>query len=231
MQELNIALGIANLNEYLKSNKIEFEQHSDFTRFEKIASKVRTEPVSGEFSKEKFDLHNENAFWTVGKHQGKPISIHATRYENIGRRNLAEHLQSQQQRVYERPHKIGTKHCPLLYQISGHVCYSGEFQISKEFTVNGYSGVLIMSNFLLTLSKWPHVEWIWGLMNQKLVRAGMASRMGFTHCVPRGVEWKQPPKGVASEDWLVAVSADEVHHWAEIIARYGHEPLLHRQTS
>lgn len=231
MFELTLSRAICQLDDALKQEGVILEQRHDFSNFEQTALKVRGKPVSGEFSKFMFDLHEENAFWTVGSSEGRAISVLATRYENLGRRSLADHLPRQQPRIYPKPNVFSDADCPLLKRMNGELCYAGEFALVKGFEDNGLSSLLVMAHFLLTLQRWPGMNWVWGLMNENLAKCGMAARMGFTHAVPNGVNWEVNPSGVDCTDWLVATPREDLWHWAGIIAERGPGSLLRKQKA
>lgn len=230
MSELEIITAAAIIERILQKNSISVEQHYDFTKFRKIHRKIRKTSISGQFKKSKFDLYEENAFWLKFKHDNKCIAVLASRYEQLGERNLSEHLTGQHSRIYPKPNAVGKHHSRSTFKISGNVVYSGEFVLKEEFCGAGLTSQMVFFNFLLAYLKW-RPNWFYGLMSNQLVMRGFAAQIGYTVTEPRGTDWSVPPNGVSTHDWLVAMCDKDLKDKAKIIADFGLTPFqLARKT-
>ncbi len=224
MSELVIIKAAAAIERVLNQQNIIVEQYYDFSCFKKVHQKIRKSSVSGQFKRKNFDLYQENAFWLKFTHQGKCIAVLASRFEQLGKRNLAEHLKDQHKRIYPKPNKIGTRHSKSTYTISGGVVYSGEFVLKAKFCGNGLTSHMVFYNFLLAYLKWQP-DWFYGLMSNQLVMRGFAAQIGYTVTEPRGTDWEIPPPGISTHDWLVAMCDDDIKDKAKIIVDCGLEPF------
>ena len=231
MNEQNLVRALSLIEEYLVDQGFRISQHNDFRDFEAIGNKARGKKVSGQFQQKKFDYMPESAFWLQFKDKNDTVAVMAVRLDRIKGLSLGDFWgreggNGQQSWVYPKPNKIGPNHAPLAYRITGNVVYGGEFTIPKKYRENGYAGIMIFYGLLLSFVRWRELDWVYGLMSEKLAMKGFDHRMGFLWSEPRGTEWVIEPEGISTRDWLCATNADGMRRWADLIVTEGLGVLL-----
>ena len=236
MNEQNVVRALCLIEDFLNSRGISIIQHNDFADFDTLGNKVRGRKVSGQFRQAKFDYYPENAYWLEFRDAKKCISVMAVRLDRIKGISLGEFWgtssgKGQQSRVYPKPNTIGNSHAPLASQITGNVVYGGEFTIPEQYQKKGLGGTMIFYGLLLSIVRWREIDWIYGLMSEKLAMRGFDHRMGFLWSEPRGTDWIVEPEGISTRDWLCATNAAGWRRWADLIVSEGVEVLLPRKKA
>ncbi len=189
---------IANSTNVLARAGIELSIGHDFESYRSILADARPDHILGApFDPSIHELNPDNAFWIIGRNvKGDIMHTQAMRMLDLGGKNLAEYLRHgfrdfppsgvdlDLPRSRYRPG-------PGAGQISGEVCYHGEFWIGatpREFRGAGLSSVLGRHAFWQAVQRW-NPDNVFAFMQKAVVYKGFAARHGYMHTEPGSLRW------------------------------------------
>ena len=166
-----------------------------------------------------------NGFWVCGfDDAGELVHTQAVRQMDLGQTTLSQHLRDHRHK-YITPNSTPDvdrtfySDLPILNQISGSVCYHGEFWLrgGKEGLRNqGFTALLSRIVFELTLKLWSP-DYVFGLVPMPLALKGIPVRYGYSHC--ESGAWIGPDNELTSEETLVWMSRNDIHQFLESAPR------------
>jgi hypothetical protein len=219
---LDVSAAIALLQSRIEKAGLSLKESADFSLFEKTVRGTEDKYLMEDFSPRFFDLHGATAFWVaaVNSH-GNVVSVQAAKVEDLKDRNLAEHWQQQQRRIFVDPDpqvRFGTEHAHDAYFMRGRIVYHGNLWLRRDIRGQGLAEPLTQLGFLLSLLKWTP-DYLYGLMAAKSAEKGFGIRVGYRRFVPRGTHWEIAPGHIRPDDWLVYATRSDLHGLVKLILR------------
>ncbi len=226
---------IAQILDEIESTGMRLELGGDFTRYRNVR-KAQTDR-NGPFPM--FDVSNSfvdesNAFWVLG-YDDKDELIHtqAVRALDLSNTTLAQHLdvhRHKYQTPSSTPHPDQTYFSRLaaLNQISGHVCFHGEFWVRSD-KASAQSHVLtsLMSRIAFEIA---HRTWnpdfMFGFVPMQLAMKGIPFQYGYSRCEPGA--WIGPNQETTAEESLVWMPKAELEQYLATMPQSlpEHEPEM-----
>ncbi len=194
------------------------------TRFESAEARARamgkksiTPMLSCEFN----DLSRDDAFWLFLQEDGLDIGCVAARRDSLLSENLSEYWERTNKRYYGASGSMATYAHALtaVSEIKGSVVYVGEFFIRGD--ARGSRNQLTLFTHLLfsyCAMKWQP-DWIYAFVRRNDIRRGYGGEYGFNRQIPGAQIWPSPPPGRQSDEYLVAVTREELFHMAEVYCK------------
>ncbi len=190
---------------------ISIEMSSDFVQLQKLVENLDgREPLSPIFDWRKSDISGDNGFWVQGLNDaGDCVLLTAARIDDLGNKNLAQHIAENRDLIHTPYFKADTKNssfdeCYYLEGISGRVVYSGETWVTPSGPYRGgdLASVCLGYAFGLSLLRW-RPDYMYGTATHALMVRGIAAKYGFYHSHPRGVRWKRADGDGVVDEWVV----------------------------
>jgi hypothetical protein len=194
----------------------DFEEYLDITS--RIPGKSATYP---NFRPECSNLGGGRAFWIIGRDKSGGLAhVQALRIDDLGKGNLAEHLESLRAcyadpKLQAGPGSTCKCYAPAARGISRKVVYHGDLWLRKDFRGLSMPGTLARIAFGLAWAKWAP-DFIYALVPDWLVKKGIVEQYGYAHRELHGSILNLPEEGVEDDDWLIWLTRDEV---ARLISR------------
>jgi hypothetical protein len=162
-----------------------------------------------------------NAFWVCGfNSDDELVHTQAIRLLDLSGVTLEQHLNTHRHKYITPnstpdPDRTSYSRALALKNISGKVCYHGEFWIcggDGGHRNQGFTALLSRVVFEMALKIW-RPDYVFGFVPAPLALKGIPMRYGYTHCEP-GV-WHGPDNQITDEDALVWMNTDEIAHFLE----------------
>jgi len=157
-------------------------------------------------------VDESNAFWLLGfNEEDELVHTQAIRYLDLQQSSLANHLDVHRHKyvtpeLTPDPDNTYFSGIGALNQISGRVCYHGEFWLKGGkggHRAQGFTAVLSRIAFEMAHSTWDP-DYMFGLVPASLAMKGIPIRYGYSHCEPGA--WVGPNREITSEEYLVWMS-------------------------
>lgn len=225
----------------VEAHGLNISQHHDFHLLRKVCSdrdlkENKSFSLTEPFSVEYFDLSPETAFWiAVSDDQERVVSVQAARLDTLGRRSLAEHWRTQQQRIYVAPYEndrpeLGDNHCPAAFEISGDVAYHGNMWLSSDWKGKKLGQPLCRLGQLIAYLKWD-LDYIYCFIETALVAKGFAAHQGYSHIQPMGTDWIHAPSHIHADDYLCWNNPVDLDHLVRATNKWALEELSNNQLA
>lgn len=157
-----------------------------------------------------------NGFWIAGTNaMGELVHTQAILKLNMDGCTLEEHISTHRQK-YVTPGLTPDSNGAYLSvpssirQISGSVCYHGEFWLMggvEGFRQQGFTALLSRLTFELAYQSWDP-DFVFGLVPAAVALKGIGVRYGYFHGEP-GL-WRDVDDNILAEEWLVWMSNQDI---------------------
>jgi hypothetical protein len=93
---------------------------------------------------------------------------------------------------------------PYATELTGALCYHGEFWLTSDGTYRGQGLVSMLARAALAIAllKWQP-DYVYGLVPPSLMQRGLAAKYGYNHSHPQGVSWFVPHDYAPMDEYLV----------------------------
>lgn len=166
-------------------------------------------------------VDDTNAFWLCGFNSDRElVHTQAVRLLNLEGTNLTEHLRKHRHKYItpgstSDPDNTFFSHIPSLDQVTGKVCYHGEFWLKGGeggHRSQGFTSLLSRVVFDIALKAWSP-DYIFGFVPLALGAKGIPIRYGYSRCEPG--TWLGANNENTSEEYLVWMSRQDVQNFLE----------------
>lgn len=208
----------------LAETGIDVEMITDFERAERLTREMGKEGLTPKLSGGFNDFTQESGFWLFMKERGgEYLTSLAARYDNVGRESMGDYMIRTMRRHY--PHASGGETIlqftdALPPGFHGRMAYIGELYVrpDKRGSRQRLRYFLMLMHTCIA-AKWT-VDWIYAMMRDRDVRAGLATTYGFSLQLPGVAQWAEPtPPGRGNAEWLVALPSDHLQHMMQHYAQ------------
>ena len=213
---------VSNIMRELESEGVRLEIGGDFASYRRLRNQqTDRNAIFPMFDVSSSYVDETNAFWVCGFDENQDlVHTQAIRLLELNDVPLSKHLRAHRHKYItpgttSDPDRTFYSDMPVLDQISGRVCYHGEFWIKGGkggHRSQGFSALLSRVVFELTLKLWAP-DYMFGFVAMPLAMKGMPVRYGYSHC-EYGV-WYGPEQEVTSEETLVWMSNQDMKQFLE----------------
>lgn len=176
--------------------------------------------ITGVFDSERCPIGPENGFWIRGVDgSGHTVHAQAIRYDDLGISTLADHWLGNLELFaptgmdfdIDRTNLVTA---PASHEISGGVCYHGDFWMDRSARKYGLAPLL--SNFAqrIAVIKFSP-DFLYCLMVPKLIKKGWAAQQGYLHTHPWAPSWHIRGENEPFDEylaWLTSRELDDLWH-------------------
>ncbi|WP_298975764.1 hypothetical protein [uncultured Roseobacter sp.] len=225
MSALNLytmIVNVANITKELEAAGMRLEIGDDFAAYRRLRnSQTDRSPLYPMFDVACSYVDVSNAFWVCGFNDNNQlIHTQAIRLLDLSGVALGEHINMHRHKYITPnstpdPDRTFYSRPPSLDQITGKVCYHGEFWLSGGeggHRKQGFTALLSRVVFEMALKMWVP-DYVFGLVPEPLAFKGIPSRYGYTRCEPGA--WYGPDNEITEEDSLVWMNTDDIVHFLE----------------
>lgn len=211
INELKVVRFLTTQEQKASSAGVRIEMSTDFVHLQKLVDRLDgRDPLSPIFDWRKNPVGPENAFWIQGVNEkGDCVLLQAARVDDLGNRNLAQHIAENRDLIHTPYFEADTKNsifdeCYHLERITGRVVYAGETWICPEGPYRGGGLASVCSGFAfgLSLLRW-RPDYMYGTATHALMVRGIAAKYGYYHQHPRGLRWRRADGGGNVDEWIV----------------------------
>jgi len=215
-QSVSINNVLVDINAEIAACGVVLKLHTDFNRFRDVVAKTPDrEAVTSLFDPDLSDIGPDNGFWIEGVDaEGQVVHLQALRMDDLQGVSLASHWQDKPE-WYAPPGadvdlpKTNFNTASASHEISGTVCYHGDFWIHKKCRKFRLAGKLSVFAMLLAAAKFDP-DFIYCFIVPKHVRQGLAAVYGYLHIHPFAPQWHFRGSNQTYDDYLVWISGDEI---------------------
>lgn len=211
INELKVVHFLTAQEEKARVAGVAIEMSTDFVHLQELVDGLDgRDPLSPIFDWRKGNVSGGNAFWIKGLNdKGECVLMQAARVDDLGNKNLAQHIAENRDLIHTPYFKADTKNstfdaCYQLEQITGRVVYAGETWISPNGPYRGGGLASVCSGFAfgLSLLRW-RPDYMYGTATQALMVRGIAAKYGYYHQHPRGLRWRRADGKGLIDEWIV----------------------------
>ncbi|RVU36563.1 hypothetical protein EOI86_15350 [Hwanghaeella grinnelliae] len=211
INELKTVRFLTALDGKAKEAGVSIEMSTDFVHLQQLVDELDgRDPLSPIFDWRKCRVGAENAFWIKGVNDtGACVLLQAARIDDLGNKNLAEHIAENRDLIHTPYFKADTKNsifdeCYYLERITGRVVYAGETWISPNGPYRGGGLASVCSGFAfgLSLLRW-RPDYMYGTATHSLMVRGIAAKYGYYHQHPKGLRWRRADGKGHVDEWIV----------------------------
>ena len=220
---IQLAEATAAVSARLRAGGRTIEQSVNFTAIDREIAEMEKGRISPEMSWLNSDLTSSNAFYVVVRNEeGRLVAVCAVRHYQLNDENLKSFLERQYARLYGGgDNAIDTSLMPpLAHEISGSVCYLGDYFIAREGRVSkefNNSDFILLVYGLAIMQFDP--DWIFAFVKQKNALRGLPAVYLIARCYPCALEWKVSTQHRVDTDWLIGSSRKDLYYLFDLIAR------------
>lgn len=217
LQRPDLGHALLTLNAEIREYGLNIQMKSNFEEFretvEAIPDRGAVTPV---FDPAYTRINESNGFWISGTDEnGEVVHVQAIRFDRLRSTGLAEHWRKNA--VLYGPPGLeldveGTDFSTgiVAEQITGNVCYHGDFWIHRRWRRLGLAPRLSTFAMLTALSLYSP-DYIYAFIVPKNVRRGLSAQYGYLHFHPWAPKWRIVGREEAYDDYLVWISGDELY--------------------
>jgi hypothetical protein len=183
---------------------------TDFAAYRRLREpQFATRPLYPMFDVNSSFIDASNGFWIAGFNaSGELVHTQAILKLNLDGMTLGQHLQAHRQKyvtpqITKDPNDARLAVPDAVGQVSGSVCYHGEFWIQggvEGFRRQGYTALLSRLIFELAYQSW-NPDFIFGLVPAAVALKGIGVRYGYFHGEP--AFWRDQMNEKLAEEWVV----------------------------
>jgi len=207
---------ILELNKAAKSFGVHLEYLTDFNHFREVVEAIPGRSgITRIFDSHHCDIGPDNGYWIKGTdEEGQVVHVQAYRFDDLRDGTLAEHWQANPE-GFSPPgleidlEKSNFHTAPVSHEISGTVCYHGDFWIDSEFRNMRIGPILTTFGMLLAASRFTP-DYIYCFVVPRMVRRGWPTRAGYLHLHPWAPSWYISGQKRTYDDYLVWVTSQEL---------------------
>lgn len=217
LNDLEIARYIVSLDQMATAENIALSLSTDFDLLRDTVQETNDRaPLTPVFDSRLCDIGQDNGFWILGRDpEGQVVHMQAMRLDHLQDETLADHLEARS-KLFCSPHipadtaRSDFRSCQYTQRISGAVCYHGEMWLrtGDQYRGRGLSAVLPRLALAIALVRWAP-DYIYGMVQTKLVYKGIPAQYGYLHVHPKGIRWRVPGEKTFDE-WLVWLSREDL---------------------
>ena len=206
----------------LESAGLRVEVNSDFVAYRKMRNMQADRlPIYPVFDVSSSFIDASNAFYICAfNDRDELVHTQVIRNLDLGETNLQDHLNQHQHKyltpgMVSNPDEISFAPLLSLKQISGQVCYHGEFWLKDgERGLRGQGFTALMSRLLLEIAMeiWSP-DYLFGFVPLALAMKGVPFRYGYTRCEVGA--WLRNDVEVAAEEAFVWMSNLDLQQYLE----------------
>ena len=220
---IQLAEATAAASARLRANGRTIEQSVEFAKIDREIAEMEKGRISPEMSWLNNDLTSSNAFYVVVRNdEGRLVSVCAVRHYQLNSETLTSFLERQCARLYGNGDSAidTTLMPPLTNEITGSVCYMGDFFIAREGRVSkefNNSDFIILVYGLAMMQFDP--DWIFGFIKQKNAIRGLPAMYLVARCYPFALEWKVDVERRVDSDWIIGLNKKDLNYLFDLIDR------------
>ncbi len=150
--------------------------------------------ITGVFDSKRCRIGPDNGFWIRGLDEaGRTVHAQAMRYDDFGKTTLARHWRDNLDLFAPTGMNIDIEKtnlvtAPASHEISGGVCYHGDFWMGKGARKFGLAPLLSQLATQLALVRFAP-DFIYCLIVPRIIKKGWAAQQGYLHCHPWAPSW------------------------------------------
>jgi len=207
---------LININAEVAACGISLKLHTDFELFRDVVARI---PDRGEitslFNPDMSDIGPDNGFWVEGTDaEGQVVHVQAFRMDDLKGTSLANHWRDNPE-WFAPPgadvdlSKTNFNTASVSHEMSGTVCYHGDFWIHRKYRKFRLAGKLSTFAMLLAEAKF-NPDYIYCFIVPKHVKQGLAAMYGYLHIHPYAPQWRFRGSNQTYDDYLVWISGAEI---------------------
>ena len=216
-----IAKKVIELETAVESFGIRLEYRTDFGIFRETARTITDlAEVTGVFDNRKCDIGSDNGFWIQATDEvGTVIHRQAIRHDDLTGSTLARHWLNESHKFAPAGYDIiidksDFDTAPAANEITGNVCYHGEFWLDQPYRKMQLASFLSRLCILQGQTRFS-ADFVYGMMPPKLIERGWSIRAGYLHVHPWAPRWHIRGESKYYDEYLVWISGQELEGlWA-----------------
>ena len=204
-----LGCNILNLNDDISAVGVHAIYETDFNAYRDAAVALTDRcAITGVFDPEKCRIDSENGFWIRGvDDENNTVHVQALRYDDLNGSSLAQHWWENRELFGPAGMNVDIERsnfntAPVAHEISGGVCYHGDLFMSRGARKIGLAKVLAQMAMLVALARF-RPNFLYGLIEPRNVRKGLAAQFGYLHTHPWGPSWTVRGESEPYDDYLV----------------------------
>lgn len=216
---------ISSATKLITNNGLTIETGSDFSALEFfIRKQSERSALTSMFASSNNNLGEDTGFWIIGRSKnGELVHTQAIRLFDLGENSLASFMNSRFHEFTPKSWQVDRIHSNYQaasgsQQISGTVCYHGEFWLKGGVggcRGDGLTVIFARIAIIISLMKWSP-DFIFALMHSRTICKGLAAKAGFMHTEQNNLFWKIPGQDESLEAWTAWLSRDDIRHLLNI---------------
>lgn len=215
-------VNVSNILNEVEAAGMRLEIGGDFAAYRRLRNtQPDRSPIYPMFDAASSYVDSTNAFWVCGYNKNQElVHTQAIRLLDLKGMSLGGHLETHKHKYITpqstlTPDETCYTHLPALDQITGLVCYHGEFWLKGGeggHRSQGFTALLSRVVFEIALKAWSP-DYVFGFVPMALALKGIPVRYGYSHCEPGA--WIGADQEMTSEETLVWMSRTDMVQFLE----------------